>query len=49
MLGEYDQDGYFPIGAYNANLAATSQRIWKTKLVRDVVLAATAITTNTGL
>lgn len=45
-LGEYDQDGYFPIEAHHADLAATGWRNWKTKLARDVVLAATAMTTT---
>lgn len=44
-IGEYDQDGCFPIGAHHADLAAAGWRNWKTKLARDVVLAATAITT----
>ena len=44
MLGEYDQDGCFPIGAHHADLAATGWRNWKTKLAREVVTAATAMT-----
>lgn len=53
MLGEYEQDGCFPIGAHHADLAATGWRNWKTKLARDLVVAATAmtatITPHTGL
>lgn len=45
-LGEYDQDGYFLIGAHHADLAATGWRNWKTKFARNVVLAATAMTTT---
>lgn len=42
-LGEYEQDGCFPIGAHHADLAATGWRNWKTKLARDIVTAATAM------
>ena len=44
VLGEYEQDGYFPIGAHHADLAATGWRNWKTKLARDVITVATAMT-----
>ena len=44
VLGEYEQDGYFPIGAHHADLAATGWRNWKTKLARDIVTVATAMT-----
>ena len=43
-LGEYEQDGCFPIGAHHADLAASGWRNWKTKLARDVITAATAMT-----
>ena len=46
MLGEYNQDGCFPIRAHNTDLATIGQRNQKTKLARDVVLVATAITTT---
>ena len=49
MLREYNQDGYFSIRAYYTNLATTSQRNWKIKLIRDVVLVTTTITTYTTL
>ena len=44
VLGEYDQDGCFPIGACHADLAATGWRNWKSKLAREIVTAATAMT-----
>ena len=43
-LGEYDQDGCFPIGAHHADLATTGWRNWKTKLAKEIVVAATAMT-----
>lgn len=43
-LGEYDQDGCFPIEAYHSDLAATGWRNWKTKLARDVMTIASAMT-----
>ena len=51
MLEEYEHDGCFPIGAHHADLAATGWKNWKTKLARDVAVAATAMAaiTHTGL
>ena len=36
-LGEFDQDGYFLINAFHADLAATGWRNWKSKAARDAI------------
>ena len=48
MLDKYNQDDYFLIETYYTNLATTGQRSWKTKLAKDIIVAATTITA-TGL
>ena len=44
ILEEYKQDKYFLIEAYYVDLVIIDWRNWKTKLTRDVIIVAIAIT-----